>query len=511
MTQVDDLNLICAIDQGTSSSRFLVFNSANSEVVASHQVEYLNTYPKHGWIEQDPMVLLKTVDDCIANACEQLKKKQISLTCIKGIGITNQRETTIIWDKKTGKPLYNAIIWADNRTQELVDSLIQKTKSKSKNEFVSICGLPITTYFSAVKLCWIMNNDEKVKKELENGNALFGTVDSWLLWNYTGGKHITDVTNASRTMLMNLKTLEWDNEVLNFFKIPKTCLPKIVSCSEEYGKMASGPLKGVLLCGCLGDQQAALVGHSCFKNGDAKNTYGTGCFMLQNVGKDLVLSKHGLLSTIGYKLGPNEPTYYALEGSVAVAGSLIKWLRDGLKIIKTSSEIEVLANKAGGSYGMAFVPAFSGLYAPHWRSDARGTICGLTQFHTQEHIAYAALEAVCFQTKEIIDAMKADSGVASSSLQVDGGMTANKLLMQLQADILNCTVLMAKNPETTALGAAMAAGKHVGVWKLSAQKKNENLVSYKPKAEPEDIAQRYEIWKLAVEKSVGWKFSSNQK
>lgn len=509
------LQLVGAIDQGTSSSRFLIFNAKTAELLTFHQKALPNYYPKDGWIEQNPMEILETVDECIRFAVKNLEQMNISKTCIKTIGITNQRETTIVWDRNTGKPLHNAIVWCDIRTQETVEKLIEKTPDKNADALRSKCGLPISTYFSAVKLRWLMDNNKTVSSSMQSGDALFGTVDSWLLWNYTGGaskgKHITDVTNASRTMLLNITTQTWDSDLLDFFEIPHDCLPGVRSCAEHYGDMAYGVLKDVPICGCLGDQHAALVGQNCFKPGDAKNTYGTGCFLLQNVGKKPVMSKHGLLSTIGYKLGKQEPTFYALEGSVAVAGSLVQWLRDNLGLIKDSADVEELAKKAGCSGGMVIVPAFSGLYAPHWRSDARGTVCGLTQFHSSSHFAFAVLEAVCFQTREIIEAMRQDSkvdNVQGQTLQVDGGMTNNRLLMQLQADILGFTVLKPAMPETTALGAAMAAGKACGIWSLQPEDLTTvTFERFEPIAEENDIKLRYAQWNLAVEKSKGWHFS----
>nr|CAB3237541.1 glycerol kinase-like [Phallusia mammillata] len=518
----DNLNLVGAVDQGTSSTRFLVFNAKTAELLCYHQVEVTQLFPHEGWVEEDPIEILRSVHECIEKTTENLLKMNICLSAIKAIGITNQRETTVVWDKLTGQPLHNAIVWCDNRTQSTVDQLVAKTPNKSQDYLKKYCGLPISTYFSAVKIRWLMDNRPDVKKAIDEGTALFGTIDSWLLWNLTGGakgggKHVTDITNASRTMLFNIRTQQWDDELLNFFSIPASVLPEVRSSSEHYGDMCEGVLSGVPLCGCLGDQHAALVGHTCFSPGDAKNTYGTGCFLLQNTGKRPITSKHGLLTTVAYKLGKDEPTHYALEGSIAVAGGLVRWLRDNLGIIKESADIEELARTVNGSGEVVFVPAFSGLYAPYWRTDARGTVCGITQWTTKAHIAYAALEAVCFQTREIIEAMRQDAcdvpedgkSPSTTSLQVDGGMTNNQLLMQLQANILGCTVLKPSMPESTALGAAMAAGKAIGVWSL----KPEDLTTvtferFEPTISQDQIASHYAKWKLAVQKSMGWHYSS---
>lgn len=505
----DTLNLIGAVDQGTSSTRFLIFDARTAAVVCSHQIDIAQSFPQEGWVEEDPLEIVQSVHECIEKATDKLQAKNISLKCIKAIGITNQRETTIVWDKNSGKPLHPAIVWCDNRTTSTVDQLIASTPTKKQDYLQKQCGLPISTYFSAVKLKWLMDNKLDVHESIKKGDALFGTVDSWLLWNMTGGVdcgvHVTDITNASRTMLFNINTQLWDDDLCKFFGVPKSILPNIKSSAEVYGKMSEGPLKDLPLSGCLGDQQAALVGQICLSPGDCKNTYGTGCFLLQNTGTTPIISTHGLLTTIAYKLGPDEPTYYAMEGSVAIAGGLVRWLRDNLEIINDSEEIETLANSVGTSGDVFFVPAFAGLYAPYWRSDARGIICGLTQYSNKAHIAFAALEAVCFQTREIIDAMVKDASTAITTLQVDGGMTVNDLLMQLQADILGVTVLKPSMLETTALGAAMAAGKAIGVWSLD----KDDLASvefkkFEPKSKVNDIKKRFAKWKLAVQKSMNW-------
>lgn len=506
--------LVGAIDQGTSSTRFLVFNAKTAELLSHHQVEIKQKFPKEGWVEQDPKEILQSVYECLEKTCEKLSQLSINIRNIKAIGVSNQRETTVVWDKTTGEPLYNAIVWLDLRTQSTIERLLKRIPGRNKNFFRCRTGLPLSTYFSAVKLRWLLDNVEDIQKAVAEGRAMFGTIDTWLIWSITGGKnggvHCTDVTNASRTMLFNIHTLEWDSELCTFFDIPKDLLPKVRSSSEIYGLMKSGELAGVPISGCLGDQSAALVGQMCFRDGQAKNTYGTGCFLLCNTGQKPVLSEHGLLTTVAYKLGRDKPACYALEGSVAIAGAVVRWLRDNLGIVKSTEEVERLASEVGTSYGCYFVPAFSGLYAPYWEPSARGIICGLTQFTNRNHIAFAALEAVCFQTREILDAMNKDCGIPLSQLQVDGGMTSNKILMQLQADILCIPVIKPSMPETTALGAAMAAGaaEGVGVWSLDP----ENLTAvtserFEPQINPEESEFRYARWKKAVLKAMDWERS----
>uniref|UniRef100_A0A673J0I7 glycerol kinase n=1 Tax=Sinocyclocheilus rhinocerous TaxID=307959 RepID=A0A673J0I7_9TELE len=511
--------LVAAIDQGTSSTRFLVFNAKTAELLSHHQVEIKQSFPKEGWVEEDPKEILQSVYECMDRTCEKLTQLNIDISNIKAIGVTNQRETTLVWDKETGEPLYNSylllyspesniqiipdlfgcLVWLDLRTQSTVERLINKTPGRNKNHLKT--GLPISTYFSAVKLRWLMDNVEKVHEAVLSHRAMFGTVDSWLIWCLTGGKkggvHCTDVTNASRTMLFNIHTMDWDPELCKYFDIPMEILPKVRSSSEIYGLMVS----------CLGDQSAALVGQMCFKDGQAKNTYGTGCFLLKNVGTKPVMSDHGLLTTVAYKLGRDKPACYALEGSVAIAGAVVRWLKDNLGIIQTSTELEELAADVGTSYGCYFVPAFSGLYAPYWEPSARGIICGLTQFTNRSHLAFAALEAVCFQTREILDAMNQDSGIHLSQLQVDGGMTSNRLLMQLQADILCIPVVKPSMPETTALGAAMAAGaaEGVSVWSLTPEDLTEvTSEKFEPQINPEESELRYARWKKAVQRAMNW-------
>ncbi|KAI8817401.1 uncharacterized protein EV422DRAFT_560642 [Fimicolochytrium jonesii] len=495
-----------AIDQGTSSSRFMIFDDQGA-IVAMHQEEFAQIYPKAGWCEHDPEVIMASVTQCVTEAAKKFKALGHELSEIKAIGITNQRETTVVWDKTTGKPLHHAIVWLDGRTNGTVKQLVEK--SGSVTHWQEKCGLPFSTYFSGVKLRWLLDNDEAVKKAHDEDRLAFGTVDSWLIYNLTGGvkggKHVSDVTNASRTMFMNLHTLQWDDEILSFFGVKKNVLPEIVSSAEVYGNVVDGPFAGVPLAGCLGDQQAAVVGQRCFNPGEVKNTYGTGCFMLFNTGSKPVISTHGLLTTVGYKLGKDAEAIYALEGSVAIAGAAIKWLRDNLKMIKSAAEVNELASAVEDTGGVYFVPAFSGLFAPHWRDDARGCIVGLTQYATREHIARATLEAVCFQSKEVLDAMNADAGTDLAVLKVDGGMTASDLGMQIQADLLGIDVERPAMSETTALGAALAAGLTVGVWKdLDNFKASAKPDIFKPTIETANRAERYGQWKKAVERSLNW-------
>nr|XP_041574468.1 glycerol kinase isoform X2 [Taeniopygia guttata] len=506
--------LVGAIDQGTSSTRFLVFNAETAELLSHHQVELKQEFPREGWVEQDPMEILNSVYECVEKTCEKMNELNINIANIRAIGVTNQRETTVVWDKTTGEPLYNAIVWLDLRTQSTVERLLKRIPGKNKTFSKFKTGLPLSTYFSAVKLRWLLDNVEEIKKAVEDGRALFGTIDSWLIWSLTGGKnggiHCTDVTNASRTMLFNIHSLEWDPDLCKFFDIPMEILPTVRSSSEIYGVMDSGALTGVPISGCLGDQHAALVGQMCFKDGQAKNTYGTGCFLLCNTGQKSVFSEHGLITTIAYKMGRDNPAFYALEGSVAIAGAVVRWLRDNLGIAKTAEEVEKLAEDVGTSYGCYFVPAFSGLYAPYWEPSARGIICGLTQFTNKNHIAFAALEAVCFQTREILDAMNKDCGIPLNQLQVDGGMTNNKILMQLQSDILCIPVVKPSMTETTALGAAMAAGaaKGIEVWSLDPGDLTAvTCERFEPQINPEESEYRYARWKKAVMKSMGWESS----
>lgn len=507
--------LIGAVDQGTSSTRFLIFASRTGELVTYHHVDIKHIYPQEGWVEEDPKEILESVYTCMSKAVENLKALNINVDDLKAVGISNQRETTIVWDKFTGKPLYNAIVWLDMRTAPTVDRLLAGVPDKSKDFLRPQCGLPITTYFSAVKLRWLLDNVSEVKTAVAEDRCLFGTVDTWLLWNLTGGPgrgcHVTDVTNASRTMLMNIHSLRWDEKLCSFFNIPMSILPEIHSSSELYGHITDNPLKGVPISGILGDQQAALVGQMCFKQGSAKNTYGTGCFLLYNTGSQPVESSHGLLTTVAYQLGRRKPVTYALEGAIAIAGACVQWLRDNLGIIQTSAEIEQLASEVDSTHGCYFVPAFSGLFCPYWRADARGIICGLSQFTTKAHIGRAALEAVCFQTRELLDAMNCDSGIPLKSLQVDGGMSVNSVLMQLQADLLGINVVRPSMPETTALGAAMAAGcaEEINVWNLDPSKAPKTITdTFVPSIPAKDRDDRFNWWKMAVERSLGWKMET---
>ena len=448
---------IAAIDQGTTSTRFMIFDHAGN-VVSVDQKEHTQLYPRPGWVEHDPLEIWKRTKEVIQGA---LSKGNISPSEIAAVGITNQRETTVVWDKETGNPIFNAIVWQDTRTDAIIGKL---ARSDGQDRFRKKTGLPLATYFSGPKIKWILENVEGAKQKAKNGELLFGNIDTWLIWNLTGRRaHITDVTNASRTLLMNLKTLDWDEDILKTLGIPRAILPEIKSSSEIYGEIQSGDLAGIPVAGDLGDQQAALFGQTCYKPGEAKNTYGTGCFMLLNTGEKPVQSKAGLLTTLGYKIG-RQKAVYALEGSIAITGALIQWLRDNLGLIQSSAEVEALAKSVEDSGGIYFVPAFSGLFAPYWKSDARGVIVGITRYVNKGHLARAALEATAYQTREVLDAMEKDSGVKLTALKVDGGMVFNDLLMQFQSDILNVPVIRPKVAETTALGAAYAAGLAVGFW-----------------------------------------------
>ena len=494
-----------AIDQGTTSTRFIIFNQ-NSEIVSVNQKEHRQIFPKPGWVEHDPLEILENTKEVIRVSCE---KARIKPDEIAAIGITNQRETTVVWDKRTGKPFYNAIVWQDTRTKDLVDKFI---KDGLNDFFKEKTGLTLSTYFSLFKLKWILDNVPEVRNEANKGNALFGTIDSYLIWNLTGGAndgvHVTDPTNASRTMLMNIKTLSFDNEILKMFDIPESMLPEILPSSNPsvYGFMKLPFFnKEIPITGDLGDQQAALVGQTCFTEGEAKNTYGTGSFLLLNTGNTPIKSKSGLITTVGYKFGHEEPVY-ALEGSIAITGALVQWLRDNLKIIEKSSEIESLARTVEDNGGVYFVPAFSGLFAPYWKTDARGAIVGLTRFSNRGHIARAALEATAYQTKDIILAMEQDSGTKLKTLKVDGGMTVNELLMQFQADILGVPVVRPKVIETTALGSAYAAGLATKLWTGIEELKEKWIAEriWHPQMEKGKRDKLYKKWLKAVEKSFGW-------
>lgn len=497
-----ETDLIGSIDQGTSSSRFIVYEAQTGKVIAEHQIEVEQLFPHESWVEQRPDSLLKSVEDCIEAVCGKLNDAGVSFDRVKGLGITNQRETTVVWDRITGEPLNNAVVWCDARNGVQVHKLHSMF---GQNFLREKCGLPIATYFSATKLVWLMDNVPEVKKAAAEDRLMFGTVDTWLVWNLTGGvnggHHLTDVTNASRTMLMNINTLDWDNTLVEFFDLSHSILPKIQASSSDYGSLASGSLAGKRILGVVGDQQAALLGQGCVTKGEAKNTYGTGCFMLYNTGTDIVHSTHGLLTTVAYQQ-EGHPASYALEGSVAVAGLALRWLRDNMGMIKDFSEAFELASQVDRTDGVYFVPAFSGLFAPHWRSDARGTLCGLTGHSTKQHVSRAVLEAVCFQVCEIFEAMKADSGCEPSELLVDGGMTRSDILLQLQANLMGVKVAKPAMKEITALGAAVAAGVTAGVWILGS--KLDNLTIYSPQIDEKERARKMKRWKMAVERSLGW-------
>jgi glycerol kinase len=490
-----------ALDQGTTSTRFMVFDGAGQEV-ARRQIEHQQILPGPGWVEHDPIEIAARVDEVIAGA---LRTAGLTGRDLAAIGITNQRETTVVWDPKTGRPWHNAIVWQDTRTAELVATL-----TPHRERLIAETGLPPATYFSSLKLRWMLDNVAGLREAARDGRAVFGTVDTWVIWNLTGGTdrglHVTDVTNASRTQLMNLRTLEWDEALLALFDVPRQMLPAIrpSSTPRAYGTTrANGPVGAeVPIAGNLGDQHAALVGQACFAAGEAKNTYGTGNFMLLNTGHTLVPSPSGLLTTMGYAFDGQKPLY-ALEGSVAVTGSAVQWLRDQLEIIRTAADVEALAASVPDAGGIYFVPAFSGLFAPYWRTDARGVITGLSRFHTKAHLARATLESICFQTRAVLDAMVQDSGVRLDVLKVDGGATVNNLLMQMQADILGVPVVRPVVSETTALGAAYAAGLAVGFWKtLDALRSNWKADrQWEPAWTADQRETAYAGWKKAVEKS----------
>jgi glycerol kinase len=489
---------VAAIDQGTTSTRFIVFDHGGN-VIAVDQKEHRQIYPKPGWVEHDALEIWARTQEVINGA---LKVRGRQSTDIVAIGITNQRETTVVWDKNTGKPIYNAIVWQDTRTDVTINEL---AKDAGQDRFRPKTGLPLATYFSGPKIKWILDNVPDARAKAENGELLFGNIDTWIIWNLTGREaHITDVTNASRTMLMDLSKLDWDDEILGVLKIPRAILPQIKSSSEIYGK-ARGELDGIVVAGDLGDQHAALFGQTCFSAGEAKNTYGTGCFMLMNTGENPVSSKAGLLTTLGYKIGEQKAAY-ALEGSIAITGALIQWLRDNLGLIQSSAEVEALAESVADNGGIYFVPAFSGLFAPYWKSDARGVIVGLTRYVNKGHIARAALEATAYQTREVLDAMESDSGVKLTALKVDGGMVFNELLMQFQSDILNVPVVRPKVAETTALGAAYAAGLAVGFWKdFNELKNNWGMDKEWQPAMDENLRKKlYSGWKKAVTRTFDW-------
>jgi len=492
---------IGAIDQGTTSTRFIVFDSAG-KIIAVDQKEHRQIFPKPGWVEHDPNEIYENTLTVIRNA---LRKSGLALTDLAAFGITNQRETSIFWDRYTGEPIGNAIVWQDTRTDKICQEL---SVNGGLDRYREKAGLPLATYFSGPKIAWAIDNDPEIQTALKSGALAFGNVDSWLIWNLTGGNrggiHATDVTNASRTLLMNLVNLAWDQEILQDMHIPINLLPAIKSSSEVYGYAHIDGVD-IPIAGDLGDQQAALFGQACFNPGDAKNTYGTGCFMLMNTGTSPVQSHNGLLTTVGYKLGSENPVF-CLEGSIAIAGALVQWLRDNLGIIEKSGDIEPLARSVDDNGGIYFVPAFSGLFAPYWRSDARGAIVGITRYIHRGHIARAVLEATAYQTREVLDAMEADSGVTLTSLKVDGGMVGNELLMQFQSDILNVPVVRPRIMETTALGAAYAAGLAVDYWQnLDQLRENwSKSTEWQPRMDTETRGRLFQAWKKAVTRTLDW-------
>ena len=484
---------IGAIDQGTTSTRFIIFDRTG-RIVSVSQKEHEQIYPQPGWVEHDASEIWRRTGEVIGEALEQ---RALGASDIAAIGITNQRETSVLWDRRTGEPVHNALVWQDTRTAAMV---AQYSADGGADRFRAKTGLPLATYFSALKIRWILDNVPGVRARAEAGDVLFGNIDTFLTWKLSGGTHVTDCTNASRTQLMNLATLDWDDNLLDVFRIPRACLPRIASSSEVYAKVSAGPLAGVPIAGILGDQQAALVGQTCLKPGEAKNTYGTGCFLLLNTGTKPVASKHGMLTTVGYRFGA-EPAVYALEGSVAITGALVQWIRDNLGLIEKSADIETLARTVKDNGGVYFVPAFSGLYAPYWMDSARGVIAGLTRFAGKGHLARAVLEATAFQTREVVEAMEKDSGIALDVLRVDGGMVSNALLMQFQSDILNRPVVKPVVQETTALGAAFAAGKAVGFFDALTWTADQ---TWSPQMESTEREELYRLWKKAVTRSFDW-------
>jgi glycerol kinase len=492
---------IGAIDQGTTSTRFIIFTKQGT-MLTSYQKEHEQIFPQPGWVEHNPLEIWERTQEVIRKG---LEFASIHTNQLAAIGITNQRETAVVWDKHTGKPYYNAIVWQDTRTDEICKQLGGEI---GQDRFKTKTGLPLATYFSGPKVKWMLDNVDGLRAKAEAGHAIFGTIDTWLIWNLTG-EHVIDVTNASRTLLMNLETLSWDDELLDVMGIPSQMMPQIHPSSDPsfYGMTKfDGPFgTGIPVCGDLGDQQAALYGQTCFSPGEAKNTYGTGCFMLMNTGTKMVPSESGLLTTMGYQIGDNDPVY-ALEGSIAVTGSLVQWLRDNLGIIQKSPEIEPLAASVEDNGGIYFVPAFSGLFAPYWRSDARGAIVGMTRYINKGHFARAALEATAYQTREVLEAMNKDSGVELKALKVDGGMVVNQLLMQFQADVLGVPVVRPRINETTALGAAYAAGMAVGVWSDQEELRQNWQVEqeWQPQMPPEKAEKLYQGWLKAVTRTFDW-------
>ncbi|HEX3294254.1 MAG TPA: glycerol kinase GlpK [Solirubrobacterales bacterium] len=488
-----------AVDQGTTSTRFMVFDHGG-QVGSLDQKEHEQIYPKPGWVEHDPAEIWQRTQEVIRAGLDKIKADDIS-----AVGVTNQRETTVVWERSSGQPVYNAIVWQDTRTDEICNQL---ASDGGQDRFRAKTGLPIATYFSGPKIKWILDNVDGARDKAQNGDLLFGNIDTFVIWQLTGGTdggvHVTDVTNASRTMMMDLETLDWDEEILGILDVPRSVLPEIRASSEVYGE-AKGDLAGIPVAGDLGDQQAALFGQTCFSVGEAKNTYGTGNFLLLNTGNEPVQSKSGLITGLGYKIG-DQPAVFMLEGSIAITGALVQWLRDNLKMIKAAPDVEDLAKTVDDNGGVYFVPAFSGLFAPYWRSDARGVIAGLTRYVSAGHIARAVLEATAWQTKEVVDAMNQDSGVELASLKVDGGMVQNELLMQFQADVLGVPVIRPTVAETTSLGAAYAAGLAVGFWSevedLRANWGKDK--EWQPRMDPDEREKEYGLWKKAVTRTFDW-------
>jgi glycerol kinase len=488
-----------AVDQGTTSTRFMVFDHGG-QVVSVDQKEHEQIYPKPGWVEHDAMEIWQRAQEVIRAGLDKVKASDIA-----AVGVTNQRETTVVWDRTTGRPVHNAIVWQDTRTDTICNELMA---DGGQDRFRAKTGLPIATYFSGPKIKWILDNVDGIRDKAESGDVIFGNIDTWVIWQLTGGPaggvHVTDVTNASRTMMMDLETLDWDEEILGILGVPRAMLPEIKASSEVYGE-AKGDLAGVPVAGDLGDQQAALFGQTCFSVGEAKNTYGTGNFLLLNTGTDVVPSKSGLITGLAYKIG-DQPAVYMLEGSIAITGALVQWLRDNIGLISSAPEIETLAKTVDDNGGVYFVPAFSGLFAPYWKSDARGVIAGLTRYVNKGHIARATLEATAWQTKEVVEAMNTDSGVDLTSLKVDGGMVQNELLMQFQADVLDVPVIRPTVAETTSLGAAYAAGLAVGFWSevedLRANWGKDK--EWQPQMDPAERDKEYAFWKKAVTRTFDW-------
>ncbi len=488
-----------AVDQGTTSTRFMVFDHSG-QVVSVDQKEHEQIYPKPGWVEHDANEIWQRTQEVVGAGLEKVNASDIA-----GVGVTNQRETTVVWDRSTGEPVYNAIVWQDTRTDQICNEL---SADGGQDRFRPKTGLPIATYFSGPKIKWILENVDGVREKAESGDVIFGNIDTWVIWQLTGGAdggvHVTDVSNASRTMMMDLQTLDWDEEILGILGVPKAMLPEIKASSEVYGE-AKGNLAGVPVAGDLGDQQAALFGQTCFSVGEAKNTYGTGNFLLLNTGNEIVPSKSGLITGLGYKIG-DQQAVYMLEGSIAITGALVQWLRDNIGLISSAPEVEDLAKTVDDNGGVYFVPAFSGLFAPYWRNEARGVIAGLTRYVNKGHIARAALEATAWQTREVVDAMNVDSGVELTSLKVDGGMVYNDLLMQFQADVLDVPVIRPTVAETTSLGAAYAAGLATGFWSevedLRANWGKDK--EWTPQMDPQERDKEYGFWKKAVTRTFDW-------